>query len=98
MGIYIFKDMSFSSKQRTSIRVQLKKKQNKLAGSWQCVGGGELEFAVQHWLAALQYENYILHDSTASNRSELSPPRLPPTSDASCKWGYLNLAWLTVVP
>ena len=26
MGIYIFKDMSFSSKQRTSIRVQLKKK------------------------------------------------------------------------
>lgn len=40
---------------------------------------------LQHRLAALQYENYILQDSTASNRSELSPPRLPPTSDASYK-------------
>ena len=36
-----------------------------------------------------QSDNYIPCDSIASNRSGLSPTRLPPTSDASCKYTML---------
>ena len=44
---------------------------------------------LQHQLAVLQSDNYIPHDSIVSNRSGLSPTRLPPTSDASCKYTML---------